>query len=227
MTVPTNQGAIGSAGLFATTRRGGLTADEIRQAKDMRAKRWGVQNIANVLGRCREDVQRALEPVALEAIPGPTSPRSADERLKAAEGYRDKRFAEMWAGSASIAEIADHFSVSTNTIHSWRIRLRLPTRQAPGLEPKQSGSSKTCGPEAERVADAIAGIYGLRLNDLAPAPSKANRYAHPRQHIMAALMDCGYSAKSIGDLLRTDNGTVSYGAKAHRLRQRRAEEAAA
>lgn len=227
MTVPTNHGAIGSAGLFATTRRGGLTADEIRQAKDMRAKRWGIQNIANVLGRCREDVQRALEPVALEAIPGPTSPRAPDERTKIDADARDRRFAEMWASNASVADIAEHFSVSSNTINVWRIRLNLPSRLAPKLTANPLGHSKVCGSEAVRIADAIAGTYGFRLKDLAPPPCRTRRYAHPRQHIMAALMDCGYSAKSIGDLLHTDHGTVSYGAKHHRLRQRRDQDVAA
>lgn len=227
MTVPTNHGAIGSAGLFATTRRGGLTADEIRQAKDMRAKRWGVQNIANVLGRCREDVQRALEPVALEAVPGPTSPRTPEERQKIDTEARDRRFAEMWSSNASVADIAEHFSVSSNTINVWRIRLKLPSRLAPKLTPNPLGHSKVCGAEAERIADAIAGTYGLRLKDLAPARSRARRYTVPRQHIMAALMGCGYSANSIGDLLHTDNGTVSYGAKQHRLRQIRDQDMAA
>lgn len=217
MTVPTHHGSLASAGSYATTRRGGLTNDEIRQAKALRAKSWGWQNIANVLGRCREDVQQALEPIKLEAIPAANAPLALVEQPNTVG--RDRRFAEMWSSNASVADIAEHFAVSSNTINSWRLRLNLPSRLAPKLAPSSPAASKTCGVEAERIAEAIANTYGLRLADLAPPPSRARRYSHPRQHIMSALVEQGYSTWSIGNLLHTDHGTVSYGAQSHQRRQ--------
>lgn len=219
MTVPTNHGSLASAGSYATTRRGGLTNDEIRQAKALRGKNWGWQNIANVLGRCREDVQQALEPIKLEAIPAPNSTEVLVARSKIETEARDRRFAEMWSSNASVADIADHFAVSSNTINSWRIRLNLPSRLAPKLAIVAASTSKTCGVEAERIAESIANTYGFRLKDLAPAPSRSYRYSRPRQHIMSVLMQSGYSTVSIGTLLHTDHGTVSYGAQSHRRRQ--------
>ena len=57
MTVATNRANTTNSGAFATSRRGGLTQLEAQAIREMRAKRWGWQTIANVLGRAREDVQ--------------------------------------------------------------------------------------------------------------------------------------------------------------------------
>ncbi|MNR97619.1 hypothetical protein D3C72_288030 [compost metagenome] len=57
MTVATNRANSTNAGAFATSRRGCLTALEAQAVRKMRAKNWGWQTIANVLGRAREDIQ--------------------------------------------------------------------------------------------------------------------------------------------------------------------------
>ena len=57
MTVATNRANSTNAGAFATSRRGGLTPQEVQMARDMRAKGRGWQTIANVMGRCRDDLQ--------------------------------------------------------------------------------------------------------------------------------------------------------------------------
>ncbi len=60
MTAHQNTGA----GAFATSRRGGLTSEEIRMAEALRARDRPVswQNIAARMGRCEADVRRHLEP---------------------------------------------------------------------------------------------------------------------------------------------------------------------
>ena len=218
MTRATNAGHPGS-GQYATARRGGLTTLEIRQAEALRAKRWSWQNIANVLGRCREDVQMALEAKGLEAIAAPTSQAVLAERAKLEAETRDRRFIEMWGSNASVADIADHFSVSTTTINAWRIRLALPSRLLPTLPKSSPGRSKSCGAEARQTAELIANSYGLTLDDLAPAPSRARQYSYPRQHIMCALVSDGYSTASIANLLHTGHATVIFGANRHLGRQ--------
>lgn len=62
MTVPTNHGAIGSAGLFATTRRGGVSLSDIEKACTAIGPRATPSMIARYLGRCVDDVQALLTP---------------------------------------------------------------------------------------------------------------------------------------------------------------------
>lgn len=57
MTVATNRSNTTNTGAFATSRRGGLTPQEAQAVREMRAKRWGWQTIANILGRAREDFE--------------------------------------------------------------------------------------------------------------------------------------------------------------------------
>ena len=57
MTVATNRANSTNAGAFATSRRGSLTPQEVQMAREMRSKGRGWQTIANVMGRCREDLQ--------------------------------------------------------------------------------------------------------------------------------------------------------------------------
>lgn len=57
MTVATNRANSTNAGAFATSRRGSLTPQEVQMAREMRVKGRGWQTIANVMGRCREDLQ--------------------------------------------------------------------------------------------------------------------------------------------------------------------------
>lgn len=53
----------GPAGLFATSRRGGLTAEELRMVEALRARERPVswQNIAARMGRCEADVRASIE----------------------------------------------------------------------------------------------------------------------------------------------------------------------
>ncbi|WP_313472751.1 hypothetical protein [Brevundimonas sp.] len=57
MTVATNRANSTNTGAFATSRRGGLTPQEVQMARGMRDRGRGWQTIANILGRCREDLQ--------------------------------------------------------------------------------------------------------------------------------------------------------------------------
>jgi transposase-like protein len=210
------------AGLFATSRRGGLTSEEIRKAEGMRAKGWGWQNIANVLGRCREDVQQSLEPIDLEIIAAPTSPEVLAARAKIEEQNRDARFAEMWSTNATVADIADHFRVSTVTISKWRLRLGLAARAIKPPPKSSPASSKTCGREAMETAESIAASYGLKFSDIANPASRSRVFSYPRQHVMSALVDQGYSTSSIGQMLHTDHSTVIFGDRRHKARNERA-----
>ena len=93
MTVATNRGGSTTAGLFATSRRGGLTPQEVKMARDMRSKGRGWQTIANVMGRCREDLQ-GLEASNDVGLPvGGPRPRPfawTEEKLAASERlYRE------------------------------------------------------------------------------------------------------------------------------------------
>lgn len=88
MTVATNRANSTNTGAFATSRRGGLTPQEVQMARAMRAKGRGWQTIANVMGRCREDLQ-GLEASndAGQAVGGPR-PRPfawTDEKLATSE----------------------------------------------------------------------------------------------------------------------------------------------
>ena len=53
----------GAGGVFATSRRGGLTNEEVRTAQALRsgARPWSFQNIARRLGRSEIDVRRMLD----------------------------------------------------------------------------------------------------------------------------------------------------------------------
>lgn len=72
MSVATNRGSSSAAGLFATAPRGGLTPAEITEIRRLRRLNRGWQTIANILGRCREDVM-SIEPLnaAAQAVGSP------------------------------------------------------------------------------------------------------------------------------------------------------------
>lgn len=88
MTVATNRANTTNTGAFATSRRGGLTPQEVQMARQMRSKGRGWQTIANVMGRCREDLQ-GLEASNDAGLPvGGPSPRPfawTEEKLAESE----------------------------------------------------------------------------------------------------------------------------------------------
>lgn len=61
----------GPAGLFATSRRGGLTKAEVSLVEELRAldRPWSWQNIARRLGRCEADVRAFFDGEMTEARP--------------------------------------------------------------------------------------------------------------------------------------------------------------
>lgn len=70
------------------------------------------------------------------------------------------------------------------------------------------------------VARAMAEQYGMTLDDLSGS-SRISSVSHARQHIMAELVEAGFSTPRIGHMLNRDHSTVIHGAKAHRERVER------
>ncbi len=85
--------------------------------------------------------------------------------------------------------------------------------------PRGKAGGRSCGAHAERIANRIAGQYGLSLDDLRKR-STTHGIAHPRQHAMAALHATGaYSMPAIGQFLGgLDHTTVLHGIRAHAQR---------
>lgn len=85
MSLASNRGPQIHAAVFATAPRCGLTPSEVSEIRRLRRLGRGWQTIANIVGRCREDVM-AVEPlnVAAQAVGAPV-PRPfqwSDEDLK-------------------------------------------------------------------------------------------------------------------------------------------------
>lgn len=62
MSVATNRGVSGAAGLFATSRRGGVSAFEVEQMRLHLGARATPAQIAKALGRCESDVRAIMFP---------------------------------------------------------------------------------------------------------------------------------------------------------------------
>lgn len=58
----TNKGASGAAGVFATSRRGGVSAFEVEQMRQRLGARATPAQIAKALGRCEADVRAIMFP---------------------------------------------------------------------------------------------------------------------------------------------------------------------
>ena len=67
------------------------------------------------------------------------------------------------------------------------------------------------------IADAVVAQYGLTLAEMR-GPSQRPAISHPRQHVMAALREAGYSMAQIGSFLRRDHSTVVHGLRSHAMR---------
>ena len=80
--------------------------------------------------------------------------------------------------------------------------------------PAYPRGQKTIGPKARKLAEDIARAYGLTFNVIT-GPSLVKAVAWPRQHVMAALREQGYSETQIGLLLNRDASTVSFGSARH------------
>lgn len=62
MSVATNRGVSGAAGVFATSRRGGVSAFEVEQMRQRLGTRATPAQIAKALGRCEADVRAIMFP---------------------------------------------------------------------------------------------------------------------------------------------------------------------
>lgn len=71
--------------------------------------------------------------------------------------------------------------------------------------------------DMRKIAAGIAGGYGLTVSDLRSNDRHID-IVHPRQHVMFALREAGFSMTRIGQFLRRDHTTVMYGARAHEKR---------
>jgi len=90
------------AGSFASSRRGGLTSDEIRMAEALRARERPVsfQNIAARLGRCEADVRRHFEPaiaVAPVEVATPQPPKPVLVTIRDPNRAKSGRPAPYWS----------------------------------------------------------------------------------------------------------------------------------
>jgi hypothetical protein len=68
--------------------------------------------------------------------------------------------------------------------------------------------------QMSKIAAEIAASYGVTVSELRE-PDKHGDMVRPRQHVMFALRQAGYSMTRIGKFLNRDHTTVMYGAKAH------------
>lgn len=64
MSVATNRGVSGAAGTFATSRRGGVSAYEVEQARARLGARATPAQIAKMLGRCEADIRAIMFPAS-------------------------------------------------------------------------------------------------------------------------------------------------------------------
>ncbi len=71
--------------------------------------------------------------------------------------------------------------------------------------------------QMNQIATEVAGSYGMSLEEIR-SPDKHADITRPRQHVMFALREAGYSMTRIGKFLQRDHTTVMFGAKAHAAR---------
>nr|WP_313635222.1 hypothetical protein [Brevundimonas diminuta] len=107
MSVASNRGPQIHAAVFVTRPRGALTPSEVSEIRRLRRLGRGWQTIANIIGRCHEDVM-AVEPMngAAQAVGAPV-PRPFqwnDEDLQ--------RSAQMIARGTSAETLASTFGCS-------------------------------------------------------------------------------------------------------------------
>ncbi len=107
MSVASNRGPQIHAAVFVTRPRGALTPSEVSEIRRLRRLGRGWQTIANIIGRCREDVM-AVEPMngAAQAVGAPV-PRPfqwSDEALQ--------RSAPLIERGASAETVAARFGCS-------------------------------------------------------------------------------------------------------------------
>lgn len=119
------------SGLFATSRRGGLTIEDIRTAFELRSKRRSVQNIAAYLGRSTIDIaalfataQTATECVqALVVEPVAPPARSGGKPLQ----YTPEQTAlmvEVDHGKRSARSAAREIGCHPEAVRRWIIKHR-------------------------------------------------------------------------------------------------------
>lgn len=94
------------SGAFATSRRGGLTGYEIEWAKDLKARRHGVQSIARILGRPQEDVSRLFNtPPVFERAPEPPAKAEISQPvLRFGFTVREARLFDAFAAGAMLSD---------------------------------------------------------------------------------------------------------------------------
>ena len=101
-----------------------LDTYEINRADEMRAKGWGNQTIANILGRSLADIQAYFDPALRVVIPVAASA----EKPSPTRGTRDQIFTKMWNAGVSISEITSATGIPRNSIFALRQRLGLAPR---------------------------------------------------------------------------------------------------
>lgn len=120
----------GAAGMFATSRRGGLSGEEIRMIEALRAKDrpepW--QALAARFGRPVEDIKAVctaprptveFEPY-VPATPAPPPSQAVDTPSVLLPG--------LWVAGLSVDQIADILKMDPRSVSRLRERLGLPPR---------------------------------------------------------------------------------------------------
>lgn len=101
-----------------------LDSYEMNRASEMRAKGWGNQTIANILGRSLVDIQAYFDPALRVVVPV----AAAAEKPSPTRGTRDEIFTKMWNAGVSISEITSATGIPRNSIFKLRQRLGLASR---------------------------------------------------------------------------------------------------
>lgn len=201
MSVPTNRGANGSAGLYATSRRGGVTLNDVEVARSAIGSRATPAMIARFLGRCIEDV------LAVTDAGDKMRSESVIHRARLDEQKRtEDLFAKLWREGAPISLITEQTGIPKGSFGALKEKLGLASRFSTSRGSKSWGVT-SCGRPAEIIAKRIAGEYGYSLDDIRsfrrnPALILA------RRHVCAALIEAKYSYSGVGAFLHRHHTSV-------------------
>lgn len=126
----------GCAGIFATSRRGGLSGEEIRMIEALRAKDrpepW--QALAMRFGRPVEDIKAVCNAVTFEPSDARRPPLPANDPRPVAVDTPAALLPGLWVAGLSVNQIADILGIDDRSVKRLRERLGLPPRIRGGEE---------------------------------------------------------------------------------------------
>lgn len=216
MSRPTNSGHPG-AGMYASARRGGLTAFEVHHACEAIGPRATPAMVAAYLGRCVADVIAIMRPEPAPVAPSQKTEAAVVVRLDPPKpvdperARKDKLFTDLWNAGLPLRLISERTGIPKGSFGHYKERLGLKPRFAINTSFKEGVLATTpraqCGPKAEKLAQSVAEEYGLTLEDIRGYGRKAVPVA-ARHEIAGRLREAGYSHGSIAAFLKRDRATV-------------------